>query len=317
MKMTSTTRTNTTSLAAVLLVTWMAVASNAFMGGPQLKCHVSSENNMERRAGYHPSHRFVSLFSQAEEKLRRAAEYGDIDTVRELLKDGSINEDSYDSSGWVALHNACYFNHRDIAELLLDHGASIERRTPNGETPLLLACQTEDDIESIFTVKLLLGRGADVNAQDSVYYNNCLHNACYHCTSETREETVKELLAHGADPNAKNNEGKTPIDKARQYGKFSIIRVFKKHLAKQEEEKNKITADASSAVLPSNSGTLYEKEQLKSEFSDFVDCHLQYRIQIILDEKLGSTERELRECLAESLRNKIKESVTEFFSSFD
>ena len=49
MKMTTTT----TSIAAFFLVTWMAVASNAFVvSSPQSNCHLPSGNSMEGRGSY-------------------------------------------------------------------------------------------------------------------------------------------------------------------------------------------------------------------------------------------------------------------------
>ena len=45
-------------------------------------------------------------------------------------------------------------------------------------------------------------------------------------------ETIKLLLLHGADINAKNNEGKTAIDIARDKKHKKAVKLLKKHGAK-------------------------------------------------------------------------------------
>ena len=68
------------------------------------------------------------------------------------------------------LHCAIKFDRRDIAKLLLKHGADISIATKNGDTALIYACYyltasnekgaAEDDAE---TIKLLLAKGADAH----------------------------------------------------------------------------------------------------------------------------------------------------------
>jgi ankyrin repeat protein len=62
-----------------------------------------------------------------------------------------------------ALIRACYFHHLEIISLLLDHGANIETRNANGETPLIAASVAGH----LDTVSLLLDRGAEVNARNN------------------------------------------------------------------------------------------------------------------------------------------------------
>ena len=80
----------------------------------------------------------------------------------------------------------------DLAQVkaLLDKGASVNSKSPYGQTPLFFAC----DRGYVDIVKLLLDRGADVNVADTFYHETPLGWA----TSKNRLEIVKLLLDHGA-----------------------------------------------------------------------------------------------------------------------
>lgn len=60
-------------------------------------------------------------------------------------------------------------------------------------------------------VKLLINHGADINAKNE-RGETPLHLATRYCFNKI----VKLLLENGADPNIKDNEGKTPLDLARE-----------------------------------------------------------------------------------------------------
>jgi ankyrin repeat protein len=70
-------------------------------------------------------------------------------------------------------------------------------------------------------VRKLLKKGADVNAKNFLGYTPLHYGA-----ANGHIEVVKLLLEHGADPNIKNNEGKTAIDLARKEGYFDIVELI-------------------------------------------------------------------------------------------
>jgi hypothetical protein len=80
----------------------------------------------------------------------------------------------------------------DLAQVkaLLDKGASVNSKSPYGQTPLFFAC----DRGYLEIVKLLVDRGADVNVEDTFYHASALSWAA----QKNRTEIVKILLDHGA-----------------------------------------------------------------------------------------------------------------------
>lgn len=88
-----------------------------------------------------------------ETALMMAALKGHTGWCRRLIEHGAkVNRE-----GWSPLHYAATGPQSATVALLLDHGAAIDARAPNGNTPLMMATMfgSED------SVKLLLARGAD------------------------------------------------------------------------------------------------------------------------------------------------------------
>lgn len=77
-----------------------------------------------------------------------------------------------------------------LVKALLDKGASVNSKSPYGQTPLFFAC----DRGNLEMVKLLVDRGADVNVEDTFYHANALSWAA----RKDHAEIVKILLDHGA-----------------------------------------------------------------------------------------------------------------------
>ena len=147
----------------------------------------------------------------AETDVFEATAIGDVNRVRQLLDadPGLIGARSHD--GWTPLHMAAYFGHADVAQLLLERGASLTARSANelGNTPLhsALAGRRYELVE-------LLGRsGADVNALNARGWAPLHHAAC------TGNAVVVEwLLQNGAQPSPANRDGLTPGQLARERG---------------------------------------------------------------------------------------------------
>jgi len=81
----------------------------------------------------------------------------------------------------------------DLAQVkaLLDKGASVNSKTPYGQTPLFFAC----DRGYTEIVKLLVDRGADVNVEDTFYHMTAISRAA----QKKHVDIVLFLLDHGGN----------------------------------------------------------------------------------------------------------------------
>ena len=135
--------------------------------------------------------------------------------ISQLLKRGAninrrlFTRDEY--RGSTALHLAAQSRNAELVKFLLDNGAHLGILNEEGQTPLqLLYSQTgslsnnTQDIEKV--TEILLKRGAKINDADA-RGNTLLHNA----VEGHNLRLIKFLLAKGADANARNFQGQTPL----------------------------------------------------------------------------------------------------------
>uniref|UniRef100_A0A8B9MYV8 Ankyrin repeat domain-containing protein 54 n=1 Tax=Accipiter nisus TaxID=211598 RepID=A0A8B9MYV8_9AVES len=80
--------------------------------------------------------------SHALKRLREAANSNDLDTVQQLLEDGT-DPCAADDKGRTALHFASCNGNDHIVQLLLDHGADPNQRDGLGNTPLHLGARVD------------------------------------------------------------------------------------------------------------------------------------------------------------------------------
>jgi ankyrin repeat protein len=95
----------------------------------------------------------------------------------------------------------------EIVRALLEHGADPNEPDPDGRTPLIVAVAFNPSTTPKEIVEALLEHKADVNVRWSGTGDTALHIT----VANGRRDIVDLLLAHGADPNLTNNEGKTPL----------------------------------------------------------------------------------------------------------
>ncbi len=165
-----------------------------------------------------------------------------MEIVKSLLKNGTdIN--AKDTNGITALMGAAVTGQTNVLEFLLDKGADINEKNTDGSTALNCAAmggQTDaaeflldkgadigNALEkaawngSVQTIKLLLARGADVNA---VYYGT--GTALISAALAGKFEAVKFLLEKGADVNAKESTGNTALMSAAYSGQTNVVELL-------------------------------------------------------------------------------------------
>jgi ankyrin repeat protein len=126
-------------------------------------------------------------------RLPEAARAGDMEAVRALLAAGA-EVDASDPDGTTALHWAVYRDDAAMVARLIEAGADVNRPNRNGAIPLALACPNAAANPAI--VERLLAAGADPNASPTGA------PPIVACAGVGAESAVRMLIARGADVNA-------------------------------------------------------------------------------------------------------------------
>ena len=122
------------------------------------------------------------------------------------LIDNNADVNIKDKSNWTALHYAVFKN-IDIVKTLVEAGADLYITNHKGNSPFLTAVSNN----KIEIVKYLVSKDKKVvHSQNSANKNTALHIAAY---SDFLEVT-SVLIKNGADPKAKNEKNKTPLNVA-------------------------------------------------------------------------------------------------------
>ena len=129
-----------------------------------------------------------------------------------LLEAEPALAESFSGDGWTPLHLAAAFGTPEAVATLLAVGASVDEvsRNPQHNQPLHAALALGKNAE---TVRLLLDHGADANAAQAGGFTPIFSAAI-----ANRRDLAEILLAHGADPRRKNDQGKTAAEFARERG---------------------------------------------------------------------------------------------------
>ena len=134
--------------------------------------------------------------------LHWAARNGRFMAVDLLIK-WNANVDARDEHLWTPLHEACESGDLECITRLLDAGADVNAEMQDGKTPLFCYLGGVQGV-----LPLLLEKGANINHRNSDG-KNVLHFAAH----TGIKQVIDEHITHGADLNATDNWGQTPIQK--------------------------------------------------------------------------------------------------------
>ncbi|MCW3053985.1 MAG: ankyrin repeat protein, partial [Chthonomonadales bacterium] len=117
-----------------------------------------------------------------------------------------------DKDGLTPLHWATCTGRPETVQVLVEHGATINNISAEcGLSPLELACLKSPD-----SVRLLLEHGANTNEQTRDGLRTALHCAVMMASAapslndyKRTTEIIRQLLAHGANPNIRDSKGRT------------------------------------------------------------------------------------------------------------
>ncbi|MCF0054992.1 ankyrin repeat domain-containing protein [Dyadobacter sp. CY356] len=156
--------------------------------------------------------------------------YNDTTGLRAVLSAGG-NLDSINLN--QELGHAAYFGHWKVCDFLINHGADVNAKVEKtNETPLHGALSKAGRPYYFYVVKLLIEKGADVNARtipgmDTGAFmrdvrtkgETPLHRAAAYAD----EQTIQFLIESGADKEAKDVNGDTPLSWASEHLRPGII----------------------------------------------------------------------------------------------
>ena len=134
------------------------------------------------------------------QELFNAVTKGNTTKTNQLLEANANPNEIFE--GQTLLHIAAKNGYYEIAELLIDKGADVNKADKDGRTPLFVAA--EAGYAEI--VELLANNGADINKVD-VYKYTPLNAAA----ESGREDVVEYLIDQGADLDKPSKYGVTPL----------------------------------------------------------------------------------------------------------
>jgi ankyrin repeat protein len=148
-----------------------------------------------------------------------AAAYGEPERLRALLDEQPPLAAAYASDGFTPLHFAGFFNQEAAADVLLERGAPVDAVTRNDMANQPLHAASAGGNASICAK--LIAAGADVNARQQGGFTP-LHEAAH------RDDVamVDLYLRSGADRSLHADDGKTALDIAREHGHARIIELL-------------------------------------------------------------------------------------------
>ncbi len=166
---------------------------------------------------------------EQETPLITAASYGDAAVARVLIEAGANLEaraadDSGGVPGGTALLHAAVFGMTNVVDVLVAAGArvnGIEEAAAAGDVGGRLedapaearvrALVMAADHQRLAVIDALVASGTPVDAADPVFGGHALRTAA----ANGRPASVRRLLAHGADPGVRDEQGRTPLDLCR------------------------------------------------------------------------------------------------------
>jgi uncharacterized protein len=148
-----------------------------------------------------------------------AAAIGDAGRLTELLEGDASLARAWSPDGFTPLHYAAFFGNEGIAGLLLPFGAEVNLYSRNSFNVMPLHSACAG--RHLGVVKLLLEQGANFDAKQDRGFTP-LHEAAHLGDKYMADMLIKA----GADRSARNDAGETPADVARAAGHEPLAEIL-------------------------------------------------------------------------------------------
>ncbi|RHY31664.1 hypothetical protein DYB32_003261 [Aphanomyces invadans] len=191
----------------------------------------------------------------------------------------------------VATRSAMHWaiGHAEAIRLLAEADGDVNLRTKDSDTPLHLACASDDNIES---TRVLLAYGASVDSKNS-RGNQPAHVAA----RAGAAATMDLLIQYSTNMNARNFNNKNPLGEARMFNRMAVVAVIQRHYADdlkmlEDAGMDADLVDETGVVLPTKShedwqATLASSIRL-SQLNEWTQCMLRSRIHKVSSETVAS-----------------------------
>jgi uncharacterized protein len=141
-----------------------------------------------------------------------AAAVGDVLRLEDVLTADPSAAHALSGDGWTALHLAAAFSTPAAADMLLQHGAPVDAISQNPQRNQALHAAVALS-RNPETVKLLLAHGANPNATQVAGFT-----PLFSASAANRKDLAAILIESGANPQHRNDADKTAADFARERG---------------------------------------------------------------------------------------------------
>jgi ankyrin repeat protein len=151
-----------------------------------------------------------------------AAIFGDVAEMERLLTSDRSLVNAVSPDGWLPLHLAAHFGHADAVLALLNKGAKANAPSTNAMRNMALHAAAAGRTPSV--AKLLLDAGADVNARQNGGWTP-LHSAA----QNGDVEFARVVAEAGADVSVRADNQQRPLDLALTKGQQAMVDFLEAH----------------------------------------------------------------------------------------
>jgi len=160
--------------------------------------------------------------------LHAACIAGIADIVR-WLHDHGADVNTQDDRGTFPISVSVGRGHLQVVRMLIEFNADIDVRRKFGMGLLHMAASRQGNKDHVGVMQLLLDHGANPNARDDDGSTPLHHSSHGQYENHGSVEGTRLLLKHGAIIDAEDNEGRTPLQLALEHDRQDMVTCLREH----------------------------------------------------------------------------------------